>query len=89
MVSPNVSTLQSQDSTSPQLRTTNSAATSNKIYDIDSLQEINKANDLATKKIEITNHIFEMLVLEVKESLFPVRDEEDEEGSAKKETSGS
>ena len=30
-----------------------------------------------------------MLVLEVKESLFPVRDEEDEEGSAKKETSGS
>lgn len=48
------------------------------MYDIDSLNEIKKAYDLSTKKVEITNHIFEMLVNEVKESLFPFRDEEEE-----------
>ena len=36
------------------------------MFDIDSINEISKANDLAQKKIEITNHILEMLVSEVK-----------------------
>ena len=41
-----------------------------KIFDIDSLNEIKKANDLASKKVEITNHIFELLVGEIKNNLF-------------------
>ena len=49
-----------------------------KIFDIDSLNEIKKANDLASKKVEITNHIFELLVGEIKNNLFPMRDEEEE-----------
>ena len=51
-----------------------------KHFDIDSLNEIKKASELASKKVEITNHIFEMLVNEIKDSLFPQRDEEEEIG---------
>ena len=48
------------------------------VYDIDSLNEFKKSTDLASKKVEITNQIFEMLVNEIKESLFPMRDEDEE-----------
>ena len=41
--------------------------------DIDSLNEIKRANDLASKKLEITNHVFEMLLKEVRDELFPIR----------------
>ena len=59
------------------------------LFDIDSLNAIKKANDLATKKVEITNQVFEMLVHEITDSLFPQRDdtqfgEADMEGSAQK-----
>ena len=37
------------------------------LYDIDSLNEIKKASDLASKKVEITSQIFEMLVNEIKD----------------------
>ena len=48
-----------------------------RMIDIDSLNEIKKANDLASKKVEMTNYVFEMLVNEVKDSLFPHREDED------------
>ena len=41
--------------------------------DIDSLNEIKRASDLASKKLEITNHVFEMLLKEIREALFPIR----------------
>lgn len=49
----------------------NSIAGSKQLYDIDSLNDIKKASDLASKKVEITNHIFEMLVSDVRENMFP------------------
>ena len=51
-------------------------AAKGKLFDIDSLNEINKANDLASKKIEITNFIFEALVGEIKDNLFPLREDD-------------
>ena len=45
-----------------------------RLIDIDSLNEIKKANDLASKKVEMTNFVFEMLVNEVKDCLFPLRE---------------
>jgi len=47
------------------------------LFDIDSLNEIKKANDLASKKVEITNQVFDMLVNEIRNNLFPTRDEEE------------
>ena len=44
-----------------------------KRFDIDSLNEIKKANDLASKKVEMTNYIFDMLLREIKTDLFPIR----------------
>lgn len=55
-----------------------SSSAAGKLFDIDSLNEINKANDLASKKIEITNFIFEALVSEIKDNLFPLRDDEED-----------
>jgi hypothetical protein len=37
------------------------------------LIEIKKANDLASKKLEIYNQVFEMLLEEIKQDLFPKR----------------
>ena len=45
----------------------------NRLFDIDSLNAIKKANDLASKKVEITNQIFDMLVKEISDNLFPPR----------------
>ena len=45
----------------------------NRLFDIDSLNAIKKANDLASKKVEITNQIFDMLVKEISDNLFPAR----------------
>lgn len=50
-----------------------SPATKHRLYDVDTLNAIKKANDLASKKVEITNHIFEMLVKEISDDLFPRR----------------
>ena len=50
-----------------------SDGTKHRLFDIDSLNAIKKANDLASKKVEITNHIFEMLVKEINDDLFPTR----------------
>ena len=33
---------------------------------------------MASKKVEITNYIFEMLVSEVRENMFPMREDEEE-----------
>jgi len=44
---------------------------------------------LASKKVEITNHIFEMLVNEVKDSLFPQREEYEEIGDDNSALGGS
>ena len=65
----------SSENTSPKKPGSN--AKPSQIFDIDSLNEIKKANDLASKKVEITNQLFEMLVNEVKDNLFPIRDDED------------
>ena len=37
------------------------------------LQEIKKANDLASLKLEVCSELFEMLINEIKTELFPIR----------------
>ena len=58
-----------------------------KMYDIDSLNEVKRANDSHTKTFEITNRIFDMLIGEIKDNLFPLRDEEGEDGKEVKDLS--
>jgi hypothetical protein len=45
-----------------------------KLYDIDSLNEIKRSSELASKKVEITNQVFDMLVKEIKTEMFPLRE---------------
>jgi len=44
-----------------------------KKFDIDSLNEVKRDVALQSKKLEITNHIFDLLIGEIKEELFPSR----------------
>ena len=44
-----------------------------KKFDIDSLNEVKRDVALQSKKLEITNHIFDLLISEIKEELFPIR----------------
>ena len=48
-----------------------------KKFDIDSLNEVKRDVALQSKKLEITNHIFDLLIGEIKEKLFPSRKAED------------
>lgn len=60
------------------------ATKSNRLFDIDSLNAIKKANDLACKKVEITNQIFDMLVKEISDELFPARGNQRRKSKGKK-----
>ena len=48
-----------------------------KKFDIDSLNEVKRDVALQSKKLEITNHIFDLLIGEIKEELFPTRKNQD------------
>ena len=60
------------------------SAKNNRLFDIDSLNAIKKANDLASKKVEITNQIFDMLVKEISDDLFPARSDQRRRSKGKK-----
>ena len=48
-----------------------------KKFDIDSLNEVKRDYALQSKKLEVTNYIFDMLIGEIKEELFPMRKTKD------------
>ena len=55
------------------------AATANaKKFDIDSLNEVKRDVALQSKKLEITNYIFDLLINEIKEELIPIRKQDNE-----------